>query len=101
MCTHDVLQEIPDEDLPALRDLYINHQDKAPHVFNLLNICIDWKKNGTRANKIQNSLTFYGTKNDWLKSGTFFVSLEVSEVFLFSSFILIGYLSYVILVFLL
>lgn len=69
----DVLQEIPDEDLPKLSDLYRDHQNEAPHVFSLLNTCITWKNKKPNSNY----LTFFGTNGDWLLTGSFILLMQV------------------------
>lgn len=73
--SQDILREIPDNDLLVLADLYQNFQSEAPHVYNLLKIGIGWK----RKRRNPDNITFYGIDNDWLKSGTFILLMEVSK----------------------
>ncbi|GJQ79128.1 hypothetical protein Trydic_g5381 [Trypoxylus dichotomus] len=75
----DTLQEIPDDDLPLLKKLYEHHQLEAPHVYNLLQIYVEWKQK----KKHNSDLRFYGLDNDWLKSGTFILLFEYSMYDLF------------------
>ncbi|KAI4469220.1 hypothetical protein MML48_2g00003608 [Holotrichia oblita] len=70
--SEDVLQEIPNEDLPKLINLYKNHQKEAPHVFSLLHTCIAWKIKKPNSNY----LTFFGINGDWLVSGTFILLMQ-------------------------
>lgn len=74
MSSEDSLQDIPDTDLPLLKKLYEKYQNTAPHVFNLFQICIDWKLK----KKSDGNLYFYGVDNDWLETGTFILVFEVS-----------------------
>lgn len=71
--TDDILQEIPDEDLPKLSNLYRDHQKEAPHVFSLINTCIAWKKKKPNSNYV----TFFGVEGDWLESGRFILLMQV------------------------
>lgn len=74
MSSEDSLQDIPDVDLPLLKKLYEKHQIRAPHVYNLFQICIDWKAK----KKSVSNLYFYGVNSDWLETGTFILVFEVS-----------------------
>lgn len=69
----DILQEISDECLPLLRDLYENQQTTAPQVYSLLNTGISWKKKKPNSNY----LTFFSVNGDWLKTGTFILLMQV------------------------
>lgn len=70
----DILQEIPDEDLPLLCELYKDRRKTAPQVYSLLMTCIAWK----RKKPDSNYMTVYGLNNDWLKTGTFIMLMQVS-----------------------
>ncbi|KRT79035.1 hypothetical protein AMK59_8422, partial [Oryctes borbonicus] len=70
----DILQEIPDERLPLLANLYKTHQEQAPHAYSLLETCIKWKKQKPNSNYI----TVFGVEDDWLKTGTFIVLMQFS-----------------------
>lgn len=70
----DILEDIPDEDLPLLSALYRNYQTEAPQVYSLLNTCVAWKKKQLNSHY----LTLFGVNGDWLKSGTFVLLLQVS-----------------------
>ncbi|KAI4466452.1 hypothetical protein MML48_3g00020025 [Holotrichia oblita] len=70
--SEDILQEIPDGDLPKLSQMYKDHQKEAPHIFSLLNTCIAWKKKKPNSNYV----TFFGVNSDWLESGRFILLMQ-------------------------
>ncbi|KAI4469221.1 hypothetical protein MML48_2g00003611 [Holotrichia oblita] len=68
----DILQDIPDEDVPLLRNLYKDHQNEAPYVYSLLNTYMVWKNKKPNLNCI----SLFGVNDDWLKTGTFILLFE-------------------------
>lgn len=70
----DILQEIPDSELPGLRDYY-QVCPHAPYIFSFVNTSMKWKK------KYPNDkyITFYAVHGDWQSDGTFIALMQVSK----------------------
>ncbi|GLV34644.1 uncharacterized protein CBL_09125 [Carabus blaptoides fortunei] len=75
----DILQEIPDEQLPALRDLFKGRWPYALHAYYWLDNYIDWKKRNIT------KIKFYCPEGRW-DDGTFIATEDepLHTIFLFS-----------------
>lgn len=69
----DILEDISDEDLPKLAEIYEKHKDWAPYVYSTILTGIDWKKK-----KKGKYMKFMSPNSCWKEDGTFFVLLAVS-----------------------
>jgi len=68
----DILQLIPYEDLPKLREMYKSHMPYATHVYSFFTICLKW----IRKRPNESRMTFLAPYGDWKKDGTFVVILQ-------------------------
>ncbi|XP_018560923.1 uncharacterized protein LOC108903289 [Anoplophora glabripennis] len=77
----DILQDIPDEDLPKLAELYDKHKNCAPYVYSTIMTGIDWRRK-----KKEKYLIFMSPNGCWREDGTFFVLLKYYsfDIFIFS-----------------
>lgn len=69
----DILKEIPDEQLPTLRDLFKGQWPYALHAYYWVDNYIDWKKRNIT------KIKFYCPEGRW-DDGTFIAIEDVSNV---------------------
>lgn len=69
----DILQLIPHEELPELRDMYKDHMPFATYVFSFFNIALKW----LRSKPEEHYMTFLAPYGDWKTDGTFIVINQV------------------------
>lgn len=81
MAEQDILQDIPDEDLPKLAEIYEKHKDWAPYVYSTILTGIDWRKK-----RKEKYMIFMSPNGCWKEDGTFFVLLAYHsfDIFIFS-----------------
>lgn len=71
----DVLEEIPNEELLNLREMYRDYKE-APYVYSFINTSIKWKMKMETPE--DDYLKFYAPEGDWNSDGTFIVHMQVS-----------------------
>lgn len=82
MQEQDILVEIPNEDLPNLRDLYSKQLPFATHVYSFLNTAMKWMKVSPEKSYIK----IFSPNGDWRRDGTFVALLQWScyDLFVFT-----------------
>ncbi|XP_044265554.1 uncharacterized protein LOC123011912 [Tribolium madens] len=78
----DILNEILDENLPKLADIYKKHVNWAPHVLSLVHTGIRWRK----SQKYRHCIKFLSVGDSWEKDGTVVVLMEFGcyDIFVFT-----------------
>lgn len=72
MTTEDILQPIPDEKLPELKQLFLKDWPTTSYVYNLIDSCMQWRKIAPR----ENNVAFYCPNGDFT-DGTFVAIMKV------------------------
>ncbi|GLV42198.1 uncharacterized protein CBL_03785 [Carabus blaptoides fortunei] len=81
MTTEDILQQIPDEKLPELKELYLQNWPSTSHVYNFIDTCMELRKSVPT----ENNVTLFCPNGDF-SDGTFvaIIKLTICEIFIYT-----------------
>lgn len=72
----DILQEIPDDELYELRDMYKNFQNPSV-IYSYIDILINWRKQAPE----EFDVTFFTPYGNWRCDGTFIAFMQVCTIY--------------------